>query len=139
MIAQKFAAHIPYRSGKDMTKILIVDDDKSATSLLAKVMLLEGYESVIVNESPKAIEVAASVKPDLFLLDLMMPELDGIELCKLLRADPRFSAIPIVVVSAMDDNFSKSAARNAGADDYVPKPFFPDDLIQRIKTLIDRN
>jgi DNA-binding response OmpR family regulator len=124
---------------QNMSKILIVDDDKSATALLSKIMMLEGYDSVVVNESPKTLEVAAEAKPDLFLLDLMMPDLNGFELCKLLRADIRFSHTPIVIVSAMDDSISRAAALKAGADDYVSKPFLPDDLIQRIKSLIEKS
>ena len=121
-----------------MTKILIVDDDISATTLLSKIMLLEGYESAIVNESTKAVDMAAEVKPDLFLLDLMMPDINGFELCRILRSDVRFSNTPVVIVSAMDDAISKTAAFNAGANDYVTKPFFPDDLLGRIKALIKK-
>jgi DNA-binding response OmpR family regulator len=118
-----------------MTKILIVDDDVQVTVLLGKLLVMEGYETTSVNDSSKAHETATSVKPDLILLDLMMPDPDGFKLCRMLRADPHFMFTPIIIVTALDDNDSRIVAFGAGANDYITKPFHSNELVQRIKKL----
>lgn len=119
-----------------MSKIMIVDDDIQATTLLEKILAAEGYEAVSVNESSKAIQIAKSANPDLFLLDLMMPDPDGFKLCRILRSDPYFSKTPIIIITALDDSDSKVVAYGAGANDYLTKPFHIDELALRIKALI---
>jgi DNA-binding response OmpR family regulator len=119
-----------------MTKIMIVDDDTQVTVLLGKLLSMEGYQITAVNESSKAHELATSVKPDLFLLDLMMPDPDGFKLCRILRADPHFIFTPIIIVTALDDNDSRVVAFGAGANDYITKPFHANELVQRIRKLI---
>jgi CheY-like chemotaxis protein len=121
-----------------MAKILIVDDDEQATTLLEKVLAIKGHVATSVNESAETMQVANSVTPDLILLDLMMPEPNGFEVCKMLRADPNYSEIPIVIFSAMDDSESKEAAFAAGANDYLTKPIRMDDLAQTIQALIGK-
>ena len=121
-----------------MAKILIVDDDEQATTLLEKVLAIKGHVATSVNESAETIQVANSISPDLILLDLMMPEPNGFEVCKMLRADPNYSEIPIVIFSAMDDSESKEAAYAAGANDYLTKPVRMDDLAQTIEALIGK-
>jgi DNA-binding response OmpR family regulator len=119
-----------------MAKILIVDDDRQVTFFLEKLLGIEGYDATAVNESSKALEVAHSLKPDLFILDLMMPEPNGFELCRMLRADADFKETPIVIITAMDDSDSKAIAFVAGANDFITKPFRPDELATRMKALI---
>lgn len=118
-----------------MSKILVVDDDVTMTSLMKALMTMEGHEPTTVNESTKAVELAATLKPDLITLDLMMPELTGFELCELLHQDPRFVNTPILIVSARDDSESKEKAKAAGARDYLTKPFGVDQLLEKIKSL----
>jgi len=118
-----------------MTKILIVDDDVQVTVLLGKLLAMEGYQTTAVNDSSKAQETANTIKPDLILLDLMMPDPDGFKLCRILRADPHFMFTPIIIVTALDDNDSRIVAFGAGANDYITKPFHSNELIQRIKKL----
>jgi CheY-like chemotaxis protein len=118
-----------------MPRILIVDDDVTITDLMKMLVSMEGHQPTTVNDSTKVLEVADSVHPDLITLDLMMPGLTGFELCELLHKDPRFTAIPIVIVSAKDDLASKEKAFQAGAKDYITKPFGVDDFIQKIKEL----
>ena len=118
-----------------MPKILIVDDDVTITELMKALMTMEGHQPTTVNDSTKAIEVANTIQPDLITLDLMMPGLTGFELCKLIHDDPKFTNIPIMIVSARDDNESKAKAKEAGAKDYLTKPFGVDDLIQKVKEL----
>jgi DNA-binding response OmpR family regulator len=116
-------------------KILIVDDDVTITELMKALMTMEGYQPTAVNDSTKAVEVASTVKPDVITLDLMMPGLSGFELCELLHQDPRFAGTPIMIVSARDDSESKARAIQAGAKEYLTKPFVMNDLMQKIKEL----
>ncbi len=118
-----------------MPKILIVDDDVTITELMKALMTMEGHQPTTVNDSTKAIDVASAVIPDLITLDLMMPGLTGFELCEMMHQDPRFADIPIMVVSARDDPESKTKALEAGASDYLTKPFGVDDLIQKVNEL----
>jgi len=122
-----------------MTKILIVDDDISVTNLLGKVLSAEGYETIAVNDSSTAIEVAVSTNPDLVILDLMMPQPDGFKVCRMLREDPNFMYTPILIVTALDDSDSRIVAFGAGANDYLTKPFNLDELVSLTKTLIDES
>jgi DNA-binding response OmpR family regulator len=122
---------------KTMTKIMIVDDDNLVTQLLEKLLKIDGYETAAVNDSSKAIEIATSVKPDLFLLDLMMPQPDGFKLCRMLRQTPDFALTPIIIITALDDSDSRAVAFGAGANDYITKPFHPDELAERIKELLN--
>ena len=119
-----------------MTKILVVDDDIHATTLFKTLLTAKGYEAIIVNDSEAAVEVADSTNPDLIILDLMMPEPNGYQVCRMLRTDPKFSNTPIVIFTAMGDNESKEAALNAGANEFLTKPFRVEDLMHRIKELI---
>ena len=118
-----------------MPKILIVDDDFTITELMKALVSMEGHEPTTVNDSQQAMEVANSVNPDLITLDLMMPGLTGFELCELLHNDPKFSNIPIVIVSARDDAESREKAIEAGASAYITKPFGVDEFVGKIKEL----
>ena len=121
-----------------MAKVLIVDDDVQATTLMNEVLMAYGYESTVVNDSSQAIEVANTINPDVFVLDLMMPAPDGFKLCRMLRADPNFKQTPILIVTALGDTDSRIVAIGAGANDYLAKPFGIDDLTARIQKLLDR-
>jgi DNA-binding response OmpR family regulator len=118
-----------------MPKILIIDDDVTVTELMKALVKMEGHEPTTVNDSLQAVEIAKSVNPDLITLDLMMPGLTGFEVCKLLSEDPDFSNTPIIIVSAKDDPESKQQALEAGARDYITKPFGVEDFIGKIKAL----
>ena len=120
-----------------MTKILIVDDDKGATGLIETVVLSVGYEPIVVNESSKAMDVAKRINPDLILLDLMMPQPTGFQLCRMLRATPGFRFTPIIIITALDDTDSKLVAFGAGANDYITKPFHVGDLLEKMRGFLD--
>jgi len=120
-----------------MTKILIVDDDPQVTTLLKKYLSSKNFEVATINQSSKAIQMANMVRPDLFILDLMMPPPDGFELCRLLRADPNFAKSPILIITAMD--ISNSNATSFGANDYLAKPFNLDEVVTRIELLLNDN
>lgn len=118
-----------------MAKILIVDDDVQVTALLKKLLTNQGYDATAINHSSKAIQTATTIIPDLFILDLMMPQPDGFKLCKMLRADPKFSETPILIITAMD--ISNARATAFGANDYLAKPFDLDELITKIESLLE--
>jgi DNA-binding response OmpR family regulator len=97
------------------------------------------YEVVTLNESAKTVETANEVKPDLIILDLMMPEPDGFKVCRMLRADPHFRRTPIIIVTALNDLDSKLVAMGAGANDYLVKPFHIDQLFTMIEKQLSKN
>jgi DNA-binding response OmpR family regulator len=119
-----------------MTKILVVDDDEGVTVLLGKILIASGFEVVLVNDSAQSLNMAHETKPDFFILDLMMPEPNGFEVCRMLRADPEFEGTPILIITASDDYDSKAIAYVAGANDYITKPFDQDELPERINLLL---
>ena len=121
-----------------MAKILIVDDDVQATTLINEVLSIHGYETVVVNESALAMAVAKLVHPDIFVLDLMMPPPDGFKLCRMLRADPNFKQTPILIVTALGDTDSRIVALGAGANDYLAKPFGIDELNSKVQNLLNQ-
>jgi DNA-binding response OmpR family regulator len=121
-----------------VAKILIVDDDKGATDLIETIMRSRGHEPTSVNESKKAIETAMGMNPDLIILDLMMPEPTGFQLCRMLRGLPKFAKTPIVIVTALDDSDSRMVAFGAGADNYVTKPIDVLDLTDTVKEMLAR-
>lgn len=120
-----------------MAKILVVDDDKGATDLIEVILLSSGYEAIIVNDSSKAMAMATEIKPDLILLDLMMPEPTGFQLCRMMRADPNFRVTPIIIITALDNTDSRVVAIGAGANGFLRKPFHVRDLTQKVKDFID--
>jgi DNA-binding response OmpR family regulator len=115
-------------------KILIVDDDEKVTTLLKRFLSSEGYQVTVINQSSKTIQTADALLPDLFILDIMMPPPDGFTLCRMLRADPKFTQTPILIITALDNSNSKATA--FGADDYLVKPFNFDELTARIESLL---
>lgn len=121
-----------------MPKIIVVDDDKTATALFEQVLLMYSYDVVTVNESARTIEAASDYQPDLFILDLMMPEPDGFKLCRMLRAHPLFQRTPIIIVTALNDLDSRLVAMGAGANDYLVKPFHIDQLFTIIEKQLDK-
>lgn len=120
-----------------MPKIMVVDDDEDFTNLYKTALIAAGFDATAVNQSTAAVEMAYIVLPDIFLIDLMMPELDGFQLCRLLRADPLFMKTPIIIVTALTDTDSRMVALGAGANDYLTKPFHIDTLKARINALLE--
>ena len=121
-----------------MSRILVVDDDAQVTALLDKLLTLEGFEVTVENESDRAMKVAEATLPEFFILDLFIPQPNGFELCRLIRAHTTFSETPILIITASDDSDSKAIAYLAGANDYITKPFNHDELPQRIRDLIKK-
>jgi DNA-binding response OmpR family regulator len=119
-----------------MAKILVVDDDKGATDLIEAILLSTGHQPITVNESSKAMEVATREKPSLILLDLMMPEPTGFQLCRMLRQNPEFRTTPIVIITALDNTDSRVVAIGAGANGFLRKPFHVSDLTEKVRDLL---
>jgi DNA-binding response OmpR family regulator len=117
-----------------MAKILIIDDDVQTTKLLEGMVALNGHQATSVNNSMGAVEVAHTIAPDLILLDIMMPGINGIDLCKIFQSTTELKHIPIIIVSALDDIGSKKDAFTAGARDFLVKPVLPKVLAEKIDT-----
>lgn len=120
-----------------MAKIMVVEDDEQASTFIAEVLALDGHEAIVVNDSSKAVDLAGSSMPEAFLLDLMMPPPDGFKLCRMLRSEPKFKYTPILIVTALDDMDSKIVAIGAGANGYLVKPFPVEDLLAKVKDLLE--
>lgn len=118
-----------------MKKILIVDDEKPISDIIKFNLTKEGYETLTAFDGREALEVFAAEAPDLIVLDLMLPELDGLEVAKEVR---KTSHVPIIMLSAKDSEFDKVIGLEIGADDYVTKPFSNRELLARIKAHLRR-
>ena len=117
-------------------KILIVDDDVNICELLRLYLTKEGYTPVIVNDGISAVSAAAEQKPALILLDVMLPKLDGWQVCRKIR---QTSDVPIIMLSAKGETFDKILGLELGADDYVVKPFEAKEVVARIKAVLRRS
>lgn len=122
-------------SEKPSHKILIVDDERSITDLLEYNLQRNGYQVIIARDGRQALRLAEAEQPDLVILDLMLPGLDGLDVCRVLR---RESAIPIIMLTARDEEVERVVGLELGADDYVTKPFSVRELIARVKAVLRR-
>ena len=116
-------------------KILVVDDDRNICELLRLYIEKEGFEVAIANDGRKALEMFESEKPDLIMLDIMLPELDGWQVCREIR---KKSQCPIIMLTAKGEVFDKVLGLELGADDYVVKPFEAKEVVARIKAVLRR-
>ena len=113
-----------------MARVLVVDDDQALSEMLGIVLRAEGYDALFCDDGSKAQGIFKETKPDLVLLDLMLPGIDGIEVCKRIRSE---SGVPIVMLTARGDTLDIVKGLESGADDYIVKPFKPKELVARIK------
>ena len=120
-------------------RILVVDDDPAMTKMMANLLRSEGYEVVTAHDGRTAEDQALSYEPDVILCDVMMPGLDGFEVCRRLRGHPRTRYTCIILVTAKASSADKVTGLRAGADDFVTKPFDPDELLERITTALRRS
>ena len=116
--------------------ILIVDDNEMTLDLLTKILELDGYKVTLAHNAKEAIDSAVQKMPDLVLLDVMMPEMDGYELCRKMRQPPFNAKIPIVLLTAMNSDGEQAQAQEAGADEIWSKPFDMQKFRQRIGELV---
>ncbi|MCM8792500.1 MAG: response regulator transcription factor [Candidatus Omnitrophica bacterium] len=120
-------------------KILIVEDEKELVKLIAFHMTIAGYEVFSANDGIEALETCKADRPDLIILDIMLPKIDGWEVCRRLKLDPKTSNIPIIILSALQDIDDKLKGFYLGSDDYVTKPFSPRELVVRVKRVLTRS
>lgn len=118
-----------------MAKILIADDNKQITSILEEYSLSNGYVPIIAGDGAEAIEKFETHSPDIILLDVMMPIKDGFEVCRDIR---KTSNVPIIMITARDEDFEKIMGLEIGADDYIVKPFSPPEVMARVKAIMRR-
>ncbi len=122
----------------NLATILLVDDEKDILEFLSYNLRREGYKVITAGTGRKAIQMAAEHKPRLIILDVMMPEMDGIETCRELRQNPMHEHTVSVFLTARDEDYSQIAGFDAGADDYIAKPVRPRVLVSRVKALLKR-
>src|SRR5512134_2952706 len=118
-----------------MTKILVIDDEPAITNLVSAYLRTEGYEVYTVADGNAGLKAARAFKPDLVILDLMLPGIDGIELLSRLR---RESEVYVIMLTARTEEIDKIVGLSIGADDYVTKPFSPRELVARVKAALRR-
>jgi len=119
-------------------KILIVDDDPQALKLIGYTLHRAGYEVVVAQSGPEALAKVRSERPHLVILDIMMPDMDGYEVCRRLRADPETARLPVIMLTAKAQVEDKVTGFQVGADDYITKPVLPAELVARVKALLMR-
>jgi DNA-binding response OmpR family regulator len=121
-----------------VTRILVAEDNPADVYLLREALNLEGgeVELLIVSDGEQALEKARTEQPDLVVLDIMMPKLDGYETCKRLKADAATKDIPVILLSAKGRNVDQKVGFEVGADDYITKPFSPRKLVERINGIL---
>jgi two-component system cell cycle response regulator len=120
----------------ETTRILIVDDDPRARHLLADILAIPGYRTEEAASGSEALASARQDPPDLVLLDLTMAQMDGMEVCRHLKADARCAHVPVLIVTGMDDMRHKEEGLAAGADDYITKPVIAKDFLARVRALL---
>jgi len=118
--------------------LLVVDDEKDIVDLMEYHLAKEGYRVLKAYDGEEALRVIRAEKPDLLLLDLMLPGIQGLELCRLLRKSPEHHHLPIIMVTAKGEVIDKVVGLEMGADDYLPKPFSVRELVARVKALLRR-
>ena len=116
--------------------ILVVEDDLDLVELLRFNLDNAGFSVVAATDGAEALKKSKALLPDLILLDLMLPELDGFAVCEILRRDERTARIPIIILTAMSGELARVAGIGAGANDFITKPFSPKQLLSRIETAL---
>jgi DNA-binding response OmpR family regulator len=119
--------------------ILVIEDQKDFAHLVGRTLEHEGYDVILAAEGTTGLRIAREHQPDLVVLDLTMPDIDGLEVCKALRSEPRHARLPILVLSARASAADRILGLELGADDYLIKPFVPRELAARVKAILRRS
>lgn len=117
-------------------KILLIDDEPEILKVLAKRLQDAGFEVITAADGIEGLDKARATSPDLILLDILMPKIDGFDVCRLLKFDDRYKNIPIILLTAKTQDADKETGKKVGANGYITKPFESSDLIAKIKELI---
>ena len=118
--------------------ILVIDDQKDFADLVRRSLEQEGFDVILAPDGSTGLRIAREHRPDLIVLDLSMPDMDGLDVCRQLRADPRHARLPILVLSARASAADRVQGLEIGADDYLVKPFVPRELVARVKAVLRR-
>ena len=129
---------VPNRNANMKPKILVVDDEPDALELIQYNLKSAGYDVVTAADGEEALKKARATNPSLVILDVMLPEVDGLEVCKILRREPATSTVPIIMLTAKAGEIDRVLGLELGADDYVTKPFSPRELVLRVKAMLRR-
>jgi len=121
------------------SRVLIVEDEPDIRDLLAFHLEREGYQVSRCKSGAEALRAIAAAAPDLVLLDLMLPEMDGLEVCRRLRGDPRTVSLPVVMLTARGEEIDRVLGLELGADDYIVKPFSPKEVVARVRAVLRRS
>lgn len=128
----------PREKGPSKKRVMVVDDDPDALSLMEKILTDEGFELIKVSNATEVGLKAAQLAPDLILLDFLMPEINGFEVCKALRENEMTRSIPIMAVTCLTKERDIERIFSSGADEYLPKPFKVDQMLEKVHELIGR-
>jgi len=128
--------HSPVEDDKDSKTILVVDDNQDMVHLFKKILSIHGYKVISAGNGADALKIAFETPPDLILLDLAMPKMDGYAVCKQLKASNKTNMIPIIIVTCRDSMKEKIQGLETGADDYITKPIYYVELLTRIESLL---
>jgi two-component system phosphate regulon response regulator PhoB len=126
---------LPHGGGAARPRVLVIEDERALTDVLGYNLKREGYEPIVAHDGQEGLRKAQTLLPDLIVLDLMLPVLDGLEVCRELRAGERTRDIPILILTAKAEETDQVVGFSLGADDYVTKPFSVKVLIQRLRAL----
>jgi DNA-binding response OmpR family regulator len=121
-----------------MTRILVVEDDRDIGDLVCRYLAKAGFATELIASGRDAIRVAIATAPDLLVLDLMLPHVDGLEICRAIRANDRTAATPVIMLTARGEESERIVGLEIGADDYIAKPFSPNELVARVRALLRR-
>ncbi len=121
-----------------MTRILVVEDDRDIAELVERYLQKAGFATEVLSSGRDALKALAERPPDLLILDLMLPQVDGLEICRAARGNSRTAAIPIIMLTARADESERIVGLEIGADDYIAKPFSPNELVARVRALLRR-
>ena len=119
--------------------ILLIDDEKDLIELVRYNLEKEGYDVIAATDGGSGLEVVRKHRPDLVVLDLMMPGLDGLQVCQQLRSDPRSARVPVIMLTAKATEADRVVGLELGADDYITKPFSPREVVARVKAVLRRS
>ena len=120
------------------TRVLVVEDDPDIAQLVARYLEKAGFTTTMLASGRDALRAIAAERPDLVVLDLMLPHVDGLEVCRLLRANDHTASIPIIMLTARAEESERIVGLEMGADDYLAKPFSPNELVARVRALLRR-
>jgi DNA-binding response OmpR family regulator len=121
-----------------LSRVLIVEDDRDIADLVSRYLQKAGFATETLSSGADALPVIKNRPPDLIVLDLMLPQVDGLEICRAVRADARTAAIPVIMLTARGEESERIVGLEIGADDYMQKPFSPRELVARVRALLRR-